>query len=623
MLINKLKISFLGIGVVAAGVFPIAAQYDQDITVEGKYVPEYIAHDRIGLFPKPLKLETQKSELSYYMKGVNANFEPSLVPLQATGWNTNRTYSRSRGYLDLGLASWLTSTLSAGYRIIDTDQTVFGIRLQHNSTSLWKPEISEAMRDVKRSRYDEMIGLYASHDFNGAGRLDAALDYHLGYFNYYGADMPRLSSGAQGGASFDLKAPTQTLNDIAARVQWNSRAGRDVFSWFAGAAVRYFGYRSVYGLDGFNLNSGYPSAQGSRETNTALQAGFVFPTSEKSAVGLDFEGDLVTYAKRNDSAGSLYDVENPDNYGILYFTPYYRFNRSGIDIKLGARVDLSFNAGPKNDRYSTFHIAPDVKLDYNAGPVALYLYAQGGSKLNTLASRYENDYYQDPLLLSTIPVYSPVDATFGVTFGPFSGFHAGLSVAYRISRGQYSGGWYMATLSGNNIFDSGLPERLDGRLLNYDLSPEVRYDLSGFSFGASLGYDAGRYFKIDASGHYQRQHGETGYFNGYDRPEWTADVVAESNPWNTLKLKLGYSLRAMRMMAAPASWADSTPLNGLFYVDYRLPNQSMLNFGASYGITQNFDVWIQADNLLNRKSFYLPMAPEPGITLTAGIGLRF
>lgn len=89
--------------------------------------------------------------------------------------------------------AWLNSTLSAGYRFIDDRNTTFGVRLQHNSTSLWKPEVSETMKDTRMYRYDESIGFYGSHDFNGKGRLSGALDWHIGNFNYYGYN-PQWSS---------------------------------------------------------------------------------------------------------------------------------------------------------------------------------------------------------------------------------------------------------------------------------------------------------------------------------------------------------------------------------------------------------------------------------------------
>lgn len=624
MAISKFNIQALMAGAMLCSAATAMAQYDQDINVEGKYVPEYIGHDRIGLFPKPMKLETRQSELPFSLTGVNADLEPALVPLQASGWNTLRDYYASRGYINLGIGSWLQSNLSAGYRIVDTKPTLFGIRLQHNSISLWHPHVSE--ENTYMRRYDENIGLYASHAFKGAGRLDASADWHIGSFNYYGYDRPMIAGGGSSGTASAVnpfKAPTQTLNNVAASVGWTSPITDHDFTWHAAADVRYFGYRRFY-LEPFDAYSyTYGGVRGDRETNVGLSGGLNLKTSGKSAIGLDIDARLIAYADRGETLYPDADVPaRPDNYGNITLTPYYRFNRAGIDFRLGANVDLTFNAGEENNRFSTFHISPSVKLDYNAGPVCLYLYADGGLRLNTLANNYEYDYYQAPAVYSTRPVYTPLDARFGLTFGPFSGFYAGIDAAYRISRGWYNGGWYMSWLNAGAT-PGALPSQIDGRSVGYILTPDVRLDMKGFSLGLNLGYDAGRYFKIDASGRWQRQHGETGYFNGYDRPELTVDVSAETNPWSTLRFRVGYQLRALRNMTAPAYYYDSTLLNGLLYTDYRLPNTSDLSLRASYGISRNVDVWVEGTNLLNRKSWYLPSLPEPGIGIFAGAGFRF
>ncbi len=605
---------------IAAAGLPAMAQYDQDITVEGKYVPEFIPQDRIGLFPRPVKFPAEKSSLSYSLTGVNADFIPQAIPIPATGWNDTRRYSAAHGYVELGLGSWLRSTLSAGYRFIDSRNTTVGIRLQHNSTSLWKPELSEAMADTRMWRYDESLGIYGSHIFDGKGRLDAAIDYHIGNFNYYGYN-PVVADDAGDGA---VKAPTQTLNDISARVGWSSPAALDDISWRAAAGVRYFGYRSLY------LPSGtygeVDAFTGGRETHVNLTAGVNFPTSTKSSLGIDLDADMLAYADCKGRGTYIPEspvLESPETYGMVSLTPYYRFTRSRLDIRVGAKIDLAFNAGTEDNRYNTFHIAPSVTLDYNAGPVALYLHLLGGSQLNTLAHDYEEDYYQAPALFETRPIYTPLDAELGATFGPFSGFHAGVNIAWRASRNQNMGGLYQLFLNRTDFTELGLPEEADGTRLAYDYGFENFYNISGFSFGVNMGYDAGRYFKIDAEGTYQPQDGKTGYFNGFDRPRWTAGAVISTNPWSTLKFRVGLDYRGDRAYAIQAYDADSTRLNGGPVMMCALPDLVSLNFGASYGITDNFNVWIQADNLLNRTNWYGPSLPEPGIQLAAGIGVTF
>lgn len=594
------------------------AQYDQSINVEGKYVPEYIGHDRIGIFPRQVKFPLEESSLQYSMQGVNADFTPNAIPLQVTGWQINRKPSAHRGYVELGLGSWLESTLSAGYRFIDTSASSLGIRLQHNSTSLWNPKISEAV-DTRMWRYDESLALYGHHTFEDYGRLEAAVDYRLGNFNYYGFDPVYALDG-----KYDrIKAPTQTLNDVAAKVTWQAaaRAGRP--SWNVGAGVRYFGFRSYYGQ---LLQPEWAVQKGVRETDVNVNGAISYATSAKSSIGLELNADILLYGKPGWKSEVTYGTLLPelDNLGMLSLTPYYRYTRDRLNIRIGAKVDLAFDAGPATGRYDLFHISPSVRVDYNAGPAKLYLHALGGSALHTAVAGYQNNYYQTPAIASTMPVYTPLDARVGVSFGPFAGFNAGFDVAYKTSRGQYFSGFYQEFLNGNEVLlRLDLPKTIDGRPVTYSFHGGTS-NLSGFSTGINIGYDSGRYFKVTAEGRYQRQDGKTGYFNGYDRPEWTAAVKMETNPWSTLKFRLGYELRAMRMMpvAAEFSIPDATLDNDLI-VMYRLPNMSLLNFGASYGINRNLSVWLQANNLLNREWYYMAGLPQPGICITAGLGIYF
>lgn len=616
------------------------AQYNQSISVDGKYVPEVFRLDRINAFPKQVKFALESNPLSYDGKSVPAAFAPKLLPMPATGWRDTRLYSKSKGYLELGAGSWLNSTLSAGYRFIDDENTTLGVRLQHNSTSLWKPNLSEMMKDTKMYRYDESLGFYASHNFGGKGRLQGAIDWHIGNFNYYGFD-PKWGSFTDADAP---KAPTQTLNDLSARFAWHSPETQDNISWYVGAGARYFGYRAAYGIYSTQSDSDYPSipspaeylgrVSGGRETDININGGIAFPSSSKSTIGIDLNADILLYNNSINGLTCTPALWMPDNYGFVTLTPYYSFSKDKLLVRIGADLDLSFNAGEDNadgenseHDYAFLHIAPDVKLDYLAGPVALYLHALGGSRLNTLAGNYELDYYQNPYLSSSRPVYSPLDGSLGATFGPFSGFSAGVDFAFRITKGEYLGGWYQTSLNYYGNIPKGLPQNIvfgnSEYPASYDLDNSDIYNLSGFSLGARLSYDLGKVLKLEAKGNYQPQDGTGGYFNGYDRPRLTANISAETNPWKTLKLKLSYDYRGVRNIYTMASYRGGLISDNRELVAHRLPDLTMLNFGASYGITDNFDVWLQGDNLLNRHDEYLPGLPMQGIRIAVGFGVTF
>lgn len=605
------------------GSLPMAAQFNQSISVDGKYTPEIIRLDRINSFPTLERFTMETVPLVYDAEGVPASFAPSLITMPASGWRDSRKISTNRGYLELGAGSWLNSTLSAGYRLINNDHTTLGVRFQHNSTSIWKPDISALYSDTRQWSYDEALGIYGSHVFENLGRLDAAVDWHIGNFNYYGfaPEWAGLCSPK------DIPSvPTQTLNDISACVGWKSPERLDAITWNASAGVRYFGYRSFYFPEfdsEVNCIKGTLSRLSStRETNVNIRGGFLFPTSSKSGIGVDLESDIIGYSgyKDIDPAEGI----KPDTYGMVKLTPYYRFSIDKLNLRLGAQIDIAAKAGNEDDRYSALHFAPSVTLDYNAGPMQLYLRARGGSRLHTLASGYELDYYQQPWLTSTRPVYNPLDGSFGLTFGPFSGFSARFDFAFRISRGEYLGGWYTAMLN-NSDWESapGLPEQIGNAYALYSYDSDQTTNLHGYSVGLDLRYDFGKILVLSARGNYQAQNGTTGYFNGLDRPRWTAHFTAETNPWGRLKFILSYDYRGVRNCYTSALYYNDANIRETALVSQRLPDLTMLGFGASYGFSASFSAWLQADNLLNRHDITLPGLPRQGIRVAAGISFLF
>lgn len=613
--------------------FSASAQFDQSISVEGKYIPEVIRIDRINAFPRQEKFVLETSPLSYDATGTTAAFLPSLNTIPALGWKDTRKTADNCGYLDFGIGSWLNSTLSAGYRFIRTDESILGVRLQQNSTSLWKPNISDISADTHQWRYDESIGIYGSHLFSGYGRLDAALDYHIGNFNYYGfnpqwfvTESPFIKAPS---------APTQTLNDISARVGWKSTSAEDAIAWHAAVGARYFGYRRMYDIPDIRINApiayNIESLKSTRETNVFLKAGAIFPTSGKSSVGLDFKGDIVAYSgyKNNEIISStLFNPAKPDTYGLFTVTPYYRFSVDGFNFRLGADIDFAAGAGNKGDRYDLLHFAPDLTVDFDGGPARLYLHLLGGSRLHTLASGSELDYYQQPFILNTAPVYSPIDGEFGASFGPFSGFSAGMGIAFKANRGEYLGGWFQQLLNyGRYAFGSDLPSNLTHYIgdtpVNYSFLEENTYNVHGYSLRANLKYDFGSIFKISAQGAYQPQKGKTGYFNGLDRPRWIAAVEASSNPVKQLKLTLAYNYRGVRNCYIQGKYHNDKGFYESILSAYRLPDITSLDFGASYSFSDKIALWVQADNLLNRKTELLPGLPAQGITFAGGLSILF
>ena len=593
---------------------PAASQLHESISVDGRYVPDVIRIDRINAFPKALKSSLTTNPLGYESKGVAASFMPSLVTLPATGWRADRTISDNRGYIDLGVGSWLNSTLSAGYRFIDNSTTLFGIRLQHNSTSLWKPEMSVLTEGMKQYRYDEMIGLYASQVIKGYGRLDASLDYHVGRFNYYGfagyespfSDVPMEPV---------KELPGQTLNDVAFRVDWRSLVNASSqLAWNATARLRHFAYRSLQLPPSLGIDE---PMKGGRETNVGLEGGVRMPWDNGSSIGLDAVLDIMMLSNMD-----------LDNYGMLTLTPYYRFSKGLLDIRLGADLDLSFNAGEKGHRYSFLHVAPDVRLGLQTGQVGIYLDVLGGSELTTLARLHQLDYYGMPGLTSTTPTFSPIDAAFGVNLGPFSGFSLGLKGRYKSTKNIPLGGWYTTWLNlGNTIIPRLNPTPAPGSYIDYCGNPSG-INIHGYSLSGYIGYEYGKTFNISAEGTYQPQDGEKGFFNGYDRPKVTLSGKIGVRPVSQLAIGASCEFRGKRNIYTLTSVLPTertTVINGesSTFHSLALSDITLVNLNASWDFTKNFTVWLQADNILNRHEDILPYQLSQGVVIVGGFKFTF
>lgn len=610
----------------------VNAQLHESISVEGRYVPEVIRVDRINAFPEAMNFSLDSTPMEYEWGGVAASFSPYLVALPATGWRDTKNYARSRGYLELGAGSWLNSTLSAGYRFVDNAITLVGIRLQHNSTSLWKPQISEATLDDKQYRYDESVGLYATHLVKGVGLFEAAFDYHVGLFNYYGMAFPAdyLISSATQPSYPECKFPSQTVNDVSLRVDWRSlpKATSSVH-YDASLRVRHLGFRSLPLPIYWNASEGN-KAKGNRETDVELSGGVKMPWDNGSSIGMDASLNVLLYGGVEDvftwsEPGKAEEtLKRPDNYGMLTLTPYYRFTRGLMDIRLGADIDMAFNAGIEGNRYSFFHIAPDVKFALQSGGFGMYLNLVGGSELNTLANLRQFDYYMMPALSTTRPTYTPLDAAFGINVGPFGGFSMGIDARFRTSKHVPLGGWYQAWLNYGWEPAAGMDAYLVGNeRMQYCLNTEG-INLHGYSIGAHMGYEPTSSVRLKAEGSYQPQKGKKGFFNGYDRPRITARFEASVKPVEPLRITLGYDYRGVRniyttsaIAAAPGGIAtgDQTPvLHSL-----RLPDLTLLNLSASWSFSPSFSVWLQGDNLLNRHDAVLPCLPTQGVVVTGGI----
>lgn len=598
--------------------FSARAQLHESVNVEGKYIPEIIPAERINIFPNAIESSIAIPSLEYERNGVPTSFNTELFTMPATGWKDTRKIYRKPGYVEAGIGSWLNSNVSAGYRFINTDDQLLGVRLQHNSTSLWKPKMSRPTLDTRQYRYDEAIGVFYGRSFTDKGRLSTSLDYNLGVFNYYGAFNPLVER--------DVEVPKQAMNDVAFKIGWNSPVSAyDKFRYGVAAGVRYLGYNKLP----TPLFEGTGYEKGMKETDIFLEGGIYMPWSNGSRIKLDAKLDALLYSgnPQLNTFSNTYLTLSPDNYAMLSLKPSYMFSKGIFDIKLGVDIDLSFNAGEKGSRYSLFHIAPDISVNVNRSGFAFYVKATGGSELNTLSHLRQLDYYQLPAITTTRPTYTPLDALVGINLGPFSGFSAKVDFRYKISRHVPMGGWYTAWLDYGQSACPNLevPVGSNYEGVGYSLMGEG-INLHGVSISGKLAYNYADKVMVSAEGSWQPQDGETGIFNGYDRPKVTAKFQLDVKPISPLTLSAWFDYRGGRRIYTRSYYAyldvDSFIPETAYttsLASMHLPDMSTLNARAEWDFNDSFSVWVEANNLLNRRETILPFQPSQGIVALAGI----
>ena len=608
--------------VMAGCAMPLWAQSELrgSVEVEGRYLPDVIRQDRIFMRPTRANFSLASTPLNYEYRGLEVNFTPSYLALPALGWNDNRKPVETKGYVDLMAGSWLNANLSAGYTLIDTPRSLLGVKLQHNSTSLSKPDMSEPTANRRRKLYDQTIGIFGHHRFGNAGTLSADIDYNLAYFNYYGFYAPIFAQPEE------HPTPTQTLNNVRFNTAWQSPTEGNKFSWNAALGVDYLSYRS---LQLTTVTSGVMiplthHLKGEKETDLHLSGGVKYNFNTKSSLHAHLRADYLLYSN------PAQEIFTADNYGNINILPGYRFQIKGFNLDLGANIDLTFNAGPKGNRFSTFHIAPALKVDYKAGPAGLYLHALGGTELNTLSATRTLDYYALPAIANTRPVYTPLDARIGANFGSFSGFSAGVFVGYKVSKKQPLAGWYTTWLNnGTHLPDRLSYNKIGNVVFHPDYSGAFGMDVKGFNFGAMLDYRLGNTLHLRAEGSYQPQNGETGWFNGLDRPRWLLQAQASVSPISCLDINVGYEYRGIRnaYLALTRPLFPGMEVDGqsvmLSYGKLRLPDVTNLKVGATWRATSRLAITLQAENLLNRHIEVLPDLKSQGITLLGGFQFLF
>lgn len=562
--------------------FPAMAQSGDEelqkaIVVETDYQPELLKSTRLGTNPATLEEKQTKISLDYSDWAIPAKVDPLVVTQTVDDFAEKFKYSDKRGYATFGMGNYLNIVGNAGYRIVDKDNTQFGVWLQHNSTSgltdgLYK-NINEAYKYSRQYVIEDRVGLDFSNVFS-KGVLKAETSYHFDRFNYYGAGL-RTPGNTR-----------QMVNEFNINALWRGKSVNDnQVNYYIGVGYNYFGNK--FGFRNFYYETGFFD-EGLTENILNINGGAEFLLGGSDFAGADLAFQYLGYRNlQGNVSGGIYETtENigGKSFGMLSVTPYYSHRTDNMNLRIGAHVDLSFDNG------TFFRIAPDVRFDWEMSRMfSLYASATGGNEIHTFHNVAARNRYVNPSLM--LPTsYTLVDAEAGLNFGLFKGFTITPFVGFAVVRDALVTAF---TSADNNM---NYPEPTAATTYQ-------AVDMNGAKMGLKTAYNYSDKVEFKAAYTFAPQGTKSGYQLADNRPEHVVDAKLKVTPIRQLDLYVDYRFMGGRrvlnthyypMMGSeqPATMMSETTID--------LGTFSDLGFGAAYRFTDMFSAYCRLNNLLNR-----------------------
>ncbi len=578
--------------------FPAMAQSGDEelqkaIVVETDYQPELLKSTRLGTNPATLEEKQTKISLDYSDWAIPAKVDPLVVTQTVDDFAEKFKYSGKRGYATFGMGTFLNMVGNAGYRIVNTGKTDFGVWLQHNSTSGFIDGLHNSINEkyYKYSRQyviEDRVGLDFSNVFS-KGVLKAETSYHFDRFNYYGSGT-------------SLPGNTrQVVNEFNINALWRGESVNDnQVSYYIGAEYNYFGNK--FGFRNFYYETGFFD-EGLTENILNINGGAEFLLGGSDFAGADLAFQYLGYRNlQGNVSGGIYETtENigGKSFGMLSVTPYYSHRTDNMNLRIGAHVDLSFDNG------TFFRIAPDVRFDWEMSRMfSLYASATGGNEIHTFHNVAARNRYVNPSLL--LPTsYTLVDAEAGLNFGLFKGFTITPFVGFAVVRDA------LVTTSKEVL--GTYPEPTVAT--TYEA-----VNMNGVKMGLKTAYNYSDKVEFKAAYTFAPQGTKSGYQLADNRPEHVVDAKLKVTPISQFDLYVDYRFMGGRRILN--SFIDPSyiqPIQWKSLVD--LGAFSDLGCGVTCRFTDMFSAYCRLGNLLNRRQqlYYGMYAQSFNVLLGAAV----
>lgn len=602
-----------------------AQNIDKEVVVTKEYTPTLDTPEKLAIAPRMEDTVTLRPEVEYSIAPVQwaTTFEQRPIAAANTYvWNYHR---QPMLYVKAGAGYPLNSVADLLFSHTDGARNSFGVDVAHRGQ--WC-DVKNAVGVKHNAEYsDSRIKLFGTLGVGERMKAGAEIvgDHDLRY--YYGDLNPQAAAMSTPLAGLSAENPLNGLgaggriwigDDFSDLSRLNFRVAVDggyYWSKVKGLFVRTLGEASMADFEGGLVNVGAEAelAKMFSQHGARLMVGYNYKMGTKQS---DYRNSILSVAPRyifNNSAlrveaGVTVEVDNCTSNAAVdgalghYALGYSFYNgEKSKGVRLFPYLRLSYNDGglftpfvevdgglQSYDQQSLAELNPYIAPVYDAPNASIYtmrLGLLGATRSNSLtysvwAGAEINNRALYPFMLGAY--YFPMmDKLVRIDFGgeltmrPLRGLEVALDARYHINKIGEKIDQFVGVVSEG--VDGELVPSLYQNLTDYnggrkplpafDVDLKVRYTAAKFMAGAKLG-------------------------------------VVDS--YDCLQL-------------VPMSGAERL---GYFY-ESEVPMRLDLGVEAEYKVGKRLSIWVEANNLLNRRYYTYPLYPSVGINCTAGVKLVF
>ena len=386
-----------------------AQSHNEEITIEGSYIPKIQKSERLTKRPEMPKREFSIPDYKVSTQDFFYNYKVELEPISPLQYINNQKQEITNNFIKAGFGTRLSPDFLFCHYSDISKKTSLGIGIMHNSTWL-------DMKDYVNSKYmNNAFNVSMSNRFSGF-QLHSHIDYHY--------DMYHLNNDT---LNFDTDANIEGKRNIHS-LNVKLLANNNQTS-----------YKSLY--DEFLLDYSYSGIQGGVQENYIK-------------FNAHLEHSNSWFRKSNDIQTLSIDVSaDIDNISQSLFliaaNPYLAFDGNYYNLHIGLRVDAKTNSTSMGGIY------PDIKgslylFDRN---FEFYAGLGGETKINTLKEILA----ENPFIVSDLTNLGEFDyektwLSFqgGLRFKALNMINGHLGVRYRIIDNKV---FYVSSLTQPNAFD--------------------------------------------------------------------------------------------------------------------------------------------------------------------------